>query len=107
MKVRRHFIASRNLESEHVQSLFRRTPATTENCAPFGNAGGAGPHFSWSAETAICSSSAIAKTDAEPTSKTVVSKIGQNMSGLPNYSLCMLRLPQRQPKNHYLLLVPK
>src|SRR5262249_9444814 len=24
MKVRRHFIASRNLESEHVQSLFRR-----------------------------------------------------------------------------------
>src|SRR5262249_44312779 len=80
---------------------FVGSPATTENCAPFGNAGGAGPHFSWSAETAICSSSAIAKTDAEPTSKAVVSKIVRNMSGLPNYSLCLLRLPQRQPKKSY------
>jgi hypothetical protein len=63
-------------------------PANTAICAPFGNAGGAGPHFNWSAETATWSSAAIAGIDAKPATNSVVIKARRNM-----FILQLLHLP--------------
>src|SRR5215475_15326303 len=78
------------------------SPANTAICAPFGNAGGAGPHFNWSAETATWSSAAIAGIDAKPATNNVVTKAIRNMLILPIASLCLLKLPHRDAKKKLL-----
>src|SRR6516162_9807362 len=76
--------------------------ANTAVCAPFGNAGEAGPHFNWSAETATWSSAAIAGIDAKPVTNNVVSKARRNMLILPFASLCPVKLPHRDAKKKLL-----
>src|SRR5215475_14206839 len=76
------------------------SPANTAICAPFGNAGGAGPHFNWSAETATWSSAAFAGIDAKPATNNVVIKARRNMLILPIASLCPLKLPHRDAKKN-------
>src|SRR6516164_6292706 len=72
--------------------------ANTVTCAPFGNAGGAGPHFNWSAETATWSSAAIAGIDAKPATNNVVTKTIRNMLTSQLFSLCPVKLPHRDTK---------
>src|SRR5262249_55072791 len=78
------------------------SPANTAICAPFGSAGGAGPHFNWSAETATWSSAAIAGIDAKPATNNVVTKTRRNMLILRIASLCPLKLPHRDAEKKLL-----